>query len=294
MQKIIYGVTLTIILIASFSSLTIAGEKERVLKLCETHRRLANTYDCSCYADAFIEKAQTLQRKSDKTTMTSLNAQHCEKGDGYYKVYANCLNRSEDINGTIKNYCQCFYDELKKDPGGSFPDKRMEAAHRTTVTNNAVRLCADKFTNKNAPLIIGHDRIKKRLSDYAFNNVFDFDFYICADYGIAEGQSDEKTQVRKFVNSFCKDITAIRESNPQADQDDIIAKIGEIQRHLDQELPSLINTLSGDNKIYLLTCNRSNASCADTCAKHQVNVGGVCPCAIEKLSCIGNRSIDME
>ena len=55
---------------------------------------------------------------------------------------------------------------------------------------------------KNAPQYVGEAKVAQRLSDFAFSSVFDFDFYVCTDFGIANSQSDEKTNMRKFVNSF--------------------------------------------------------------------------------------------
>ncbi|MCB1558816.1 MAG: hypothetical protein KDJ50_07855 [Alphaproteobacteria bacterium] len=280
----------------SLPNVSFADEHARVLKLCETHRRLANEYDCSCYVDVFLKNQATQTRKSDKIVMGAVNAEACKKGGVHEQRLAACLNRSQHIDGTMKEYCQCLYQEDKNNlvDFKNTPNRQIGLNKQMAAGAKNEETCNRKFGDFISGKLVGAQKLKKRLSDFAFDNVFNFDYLVCADFGVAAGQTQEKTHVRSFVNSLCPQVEAIRDSNPARDIDSIIQNAGAIQSRVDAEYPSLVSSASGSNKTYLQKCNIQKKTCAEQCARHQVNVGGVCPCGIQMLSCITQSSLDME
>lgn len=295
MKKILFVLLGVGIGLSVCGSAAFANERSRVLKLCETHRLLDNKYDCQCYADAFLKNAQGQSVQTDKIIMTAVDAQHCLKGDDVYRQYAACLNQNIMIDGSVKDYCQCFYDERQKNilNPDDFKNKKDFLMHNKVAQGRDGEACRRKFTSKNAPQYVGEAKVAQRLSDFAFSSVFDFDFYVCTDFGIANGQSDEKTNMRKFVNSFCHNVAEIRDSNPLRDHSRIISHLQVIQERLDADFPAILNAVTGDNKIYLQQCN-VGTSCQVLCRQHQVNVGGVCPCGLQRLDCLSSHSLDMK
>ncbi|MCB9983914.1 MAG: hypothetical protein H6861_09645 [Rhodospirillales bacterium] len=273
-----------------------ASERERIQRLCETSHRHMYTYDCECYADAFVARKATMGEmgKYDQKVFSGISDK-CRKTDRLDMVYAGCMSSAQTTATSMTNYCRCLVDEMRKRP---YPAENKRANMMAQMQNNthSMQACQDKYISQfDVNSFQGEQKKKYNTALHAYKTAFNNGHDICTDYGIAPGQSAEKTKLRQYVNSFCPYIKDIMDSSPVTEIDRIIDTVQKIEHKMEQTYETQISGLPNDTLSYLQTCGPSIQDCKQHCqSTHKLLNFATCGCGKAKLYCLGSQTSQMQ
>ncbi|MCB9981398.1 MAG: hypothetical protein H6860_03265 [Rhodospirillales bacterium] len=286
----------TITLITLSITPAFASERERIKRLCETSHRHMYTYDCECYADAFVTRKATMGEmgKYDQKVFSGISDK-CRKTGRLDMTYAGCMSSAQTTTTSMANYCQCIVDEMRKRP---YPAENNRANMMAQMQNNtqSMQVCQNKYLSQvNINSFQGEQKKKVNTVHHAYKNTFDNGHDICTDYGVAPGQSAEKTKLRQYVNSFCPDIKDIMNSSPVTEIDRIIEAVQKIEYKMEQTYDAQISSLSNETRAYLQACGPSIQDCKQRCqSAHKLLNFATCGCGEAKLYCLGSQTSKMQ